>query len=151
MPELRGLLKNNRGPWSEGIIRFNAPFHCFRTSRSLLWPLKWNSRLLFVIMTSCSTSVTCPFHLLKIITCSKQWEGALKRHRHNANSVIGSLMSLLILCILFCFFFFSITYAYMCRWIRACLHGGGGPQLGEVIYGGSPHLSCKRDQIKMRD
>ena len=100
MPELRGLLKNNRGPWSEGIIRFNAPFHCFRTSRSLL------CRLLFVIMTSCSTSVTCPFHLLKIITCSKQWEGALKRHSHNTNSVIGSLMSLLILCILFCFFFF---------------------------------------------
>ena len=29
--------------------------------------------------------------------------------------------------------------------------GGGGPQLGEVTCGGSPHLSCKRDQIKMRD
>ena len=35
--------------------------------------------------------------------------------------------------------------------IRACLHGGGGPQVGEVTFGGSPHLSCKRDQIKMRD
>ena len=35
--------------------------------------------------------------------------------------------------------------------IRACLHGGGGPQIGEVTGGGSPHLSCKRDQIKMRD
>ena len=35
--------------------------------------------------------------------------------------------------------------------IRACLHGGGGPQIGEVTCGGSPHLSCKRDQIKMRD
>ena len=35
--------------------------------------------------------------------------------------------------------------------LRACLHGGGGPQLGEVTCGGSPHLSCKRDQIKMRD
>ena len=35
--------------------------------------------------------------------------------------------------------------------LGACLHGGGGPQLGEVKYGGSPHLSCKRDQIKMRD
>ena len=33
----------------------------------------------------------------------------------------------------------------------ACLHGGGGPQIGEVTCGGSPHLSCKRDQIKMRD
>ena len=27
----------------------------------------------------------------------------------------------------------------------------GGPRVGEVKYGGSPHLSCKRDQIKMRD
>ena len=35
-------------------------------------------------------------------------------------------------------------------YFRACLHGGGGPQVGEVKYGGSHHLSCKRDQIKMR-
>ena len=35
--------------------------------------------------------------------------------------------------------------------LRACLHGSGGPQIGEVTCGGSPHLSCKRDQIKMRD
>ena len=36
--------------------------------------------------------------------------------------------------------------------IRACLHGGGRPQVGEVKFGGSPHLSWKkRDQIKMRD
>ena len=35
--------------------------------------------------------------------------------------------------------------------LRACLHEGGGPQIGEVTCGGPPHLSCKRDQIKMRD
>ena len=35
--------------------------------------------------------------------------------------------------------------------VRACLHGGGGPQIGEVTCGGSPYLSCKHDQIKMRD
>ena len=35
--------------------------------------------------------------------------------------------------------------------IRACLYGGGGPQVAEVICGGSTHLSWKRDQIKMRD
>ena len=35
--------------------------------------------------------------------------------------------------------------------LRACLHGGGGPQTGEVTCGESPHLTCKRDQIKMRD
>ena len=34
---------------------------------------------------------------------------------------------------------------------RACLHGGGGPQIGKVTCGGPLHLSCKRDQIKMRD
>ena len=34
---------------------------------------------------------------------------------------------------------------------RAFLHGGGGPQVSEVTCGRSPHLSCKRDQIKMRD
>ena len=35
--------------------------------------------------------------------------------------------------------------------LTACLHGGGGPQKSEVTCGGSPHLSCKRHQIKMRD
>ena len=35
--------------------------------------------------------------------------------------------------------------------IRACLHGGGGPQIGEVTRGESPHLTCKRDEIKMKD
>ena len=33
---------------------------------------------------------------------------------------------------------------------RACLHGGRGPLIGELTCGGSLHLSCKRDQIKMR-
>ena len=35
--------------------------------------------------------------------------------------------------------------------LRACLHEGGKPQVGEVTCGGLPHLTCKRDQIKMRD
>ena len=35
--------------------------------------------------------------------------------------------------------------------LRTCLHEGGGPQVGEVTRGGSPHLTCKHDQIKMRD
>ena len=34
---------------------------------------------------------------------------------------------------------------------RACLHEGGGPKVGEVTWGGLPHLTCKRDHIKMRD
>ena len=35
--------------------------------------------------------------------------------------------------------------------VRACLQEGGGTQVGEVICGGLPHLTCKRDHIKMRD
>ena len=37
------------------------------------------------------------------------------------------------------------------RPLRACLHEGAGPQVCEVTCGGSPHLTCKRDHIKMRD
>ena len=37
------------------------------------------------------------------------------------------------------------------RGLRACLHEGKGLQVGEVTCGGSPHLTCKREQIKMRD
>ena len=39
----------------------------------------------------------------------------------------------------------------LCTNLRACLYGGGGPQIGEVTCGGSPYLSCKRGQINMRD
>ena len=28
--------------------------------------------------------------------------------------------------------------------LTACLHGGGGLQIGEITRGGSPHLSCER-------
>ena len=35
--------------------------------------------------------------------------------------------------------------------LSACLHEGGVPQVGEVTCGGSPHLTCKGDHIKMRD
>ena len=35
--------------------------------------------------------------------------------------------------------------------LRACLHEGGGPLVGEVTCGGLPHLTCKRDHIKMKD
>ena len=35
--------------------------------------------------------------------------------------------------------------------LRACLHEGEGPQVGEVTCGRLPHLTCKRYHIKMRD
>ena len=35
--------------------------------------------------------------------------------------------------------------------LRVCLHEGGEPQVGEVTCGGLPHLTCKRDHIKMKD
>ena len=40
---------------------------------------------------------------------------------------------------------------FLCGYFRVCLHGGAGPQIGEVTRGGLPHLSCKRDKINMRD
>ena len=40
---------------------------------------------------------------------------------------------------------------FLCGYFRVCLHGGAGPQIGEVTRGGSPDLSCKRDKIYMRD
>ena len=45
----------------------------------------------------------------------------------------------------------SFCYFKTSQFFRACLHEGGGPQVGEVTCGGSPHLLCKRDHIKMRD
>ena len=35
--------------------------------------------------------------------------------------------------------------------LRACLHEGGGPQVGEVTWGGLPHLTCKLDHFQMRN
>ena len=49
-------------------------FHSFRTSRLLLWSLNWNSKLLFLIMIFCSTSMTCSKNSSKIITYWKQWK-----------------------------------------------------------------------------
>ena len=37
------------------------------------------------------------------------------------------------------------------NFFRGCLKGGGGPHVREVSREGSPHLSCKRDQIKTKD
>ena len=34
--------------------------------------------------------------------------------------------------------------------LRACFHGGWGPQIGEVTCGGSPHLIEMRDYMDMR-
>ena len=37
------------------------------------------------------------------------------------------------------------------KWPRTCLHGGGGPQMGEVTCGGfTLPIRCNRDRIKMR-
>ena len=36
-------------------------------------------------------------------------------------------------------------------YLRACLHGTAGPQVGEVTCGESVHLSRTRDKTKIRD
>ena len=47
--------------------------------------------------------------------------------------------------------FVHTSHHFLFPKLRACLSGAGGPQVGDVTFGGSPHLSCKRDQINMRD
>ena len=61
-----------------------------------------------------------------------------------------------------CADFFAIRQRFEWNWLavarsqisqiifRVCLHGGGGPQIGEVTHVAG-HLSCKHDQIKMGD
>ena len=56
----------------------------------------------------------------------------------------------LLFCLLNLLFFYVLAAVALLD-LRACLHGSGGPQIGEVTCSGSPHISCKRDQIKMRD
>ena len=48
---------------------------------------------------------------------------------------------------------FLISWRFLWRLIlKDCLHGGGGPKIGQVTCGGHPtYISYKRDQIKMRD
>ena len=46
---------------------------------------------------------------------------------------------------------FWLVHTFVLVTLRACLHGDESPQVGEVTRGRSLHLSCKRDQIKMRD
>ena len=53
-----------------------------------------------------------------------------------------------------CLHFYTVnawTYEKVVYEIRACWHGCWGPQIFEVTRGGSPHLSRKRDQLKIRD
>ena len=35
----------------------------------------------------------------------------------------------------------TLKFIYNMLAVRACLHGGGEPQIGKVTCGGSPHLS----------
>ena len=42
------------------------------------------------------------------------------------------------------------AFKMSCWVLRACLHAGGGSQVGEVIFGESPHKSCKRDHMYRR-
>ena len=60
MPSLLGLLKNNDRARSEGIIRFNAPFHCFRTSKAINESLQSLAKHLVFPLGFCS------FHMLNI-------------------------------------------------------------------------------------
>ena len=71
------LQSSGRRLKSEVIIRLNAPFHCFRTSRSLLWLLKSNIRLLFVIMTPFFLSQWLALSFIKNNNLFKKKEGCI--------------------------------------------------------------------------
>ena len=49
-----------------------------------------------------------------------------------------------------CEFEMDLKNFFVCA-LRAYLHKGGGPQAGEVTCVNLPHLTCKRDHIKIRD
>ena len=51
----------------------------------------------------------------------------------------------------FVFLIFKILKVMIHHFKGLSLHGGGGPQMGEVTCNGSPYLSCKRDQIKKEE
>ena len=64
--------------------------------------------------------------------------------RQNNNFALASHLICTFLCRL------CSTTTWNCC-LRTRLHGGRGAQVGEVARGVSPHLSCKRDQTKVRD
>ena len=99
---------------------------------SLHCPLTLNSRSSFAIFMApenpsfiiliCAHNFPCTFLLLK------KWNPSASFH-----------------------YIFHLTRVFCFTLKGACLHGGEGPQIGEITCGGSPNLSCTRDQIKMRD
>ena len=76
MTELRGLRawsKFLRGSRRAGIIRFYAPFHSFRSSHCCL-STKAEKQIIIFSNDLLFHFSQLLFHLLKIISCSKQWK-----------------------------------------------------------------------------
>ena len=59
-----------------------------------------------------------------------------------------NFLPVLVLCLFLLLFIKQNPFTLL---LRAWLHEGGGPQVGEVTRGKLPHLTYKRDHIKMRD
>ena len=68
----------------------------------------------------------------------------LKKYIHVVSIFVALLQSCSI-CQMLAFFLVKGLF------LRTCLHGGGEPQISEVTCGRTLHLTCKHDQIKMRD
>ena len=60
----------------------------------------------------------------------------------------SNLSAFLALCLFLLLFIKQNPFTLL---LRAWLHEGRAPQVGEVTRGKLPHLTCKRDHIKMRD
>ena len=105
-------------------------------------------------VSSCPKEPSCRWWLI-IITLSMRRAYVSHKHRtlamHCALHFRTSNRALVCAFASFTISLFSIPPNAALETFRGCLHRGGGPQIGEVTCGGSPHLSCKGHQIKMRD
>ena len=54
-----------------------------------------------------------------------------------------------LLLVRFCFMMCVSCSVSFESFLRACLHGGGRPQMDEVTCGWSPHLSSKRENERL--
>ena len=105
---------------------------------TLVYPLKSDPQSIYMQLTVGRSNVNCWYNWVLHLLCTVEpllTAISLQRPLFSADSPYND-----------CCFDLSTTATSL----RACLHRGGGPQMGEVICGVSPHLSCKPDQIKMR-
>ena len=113
----------------------------------LIWCYSFDKSPLFLIYMLLYVNVIYLCYLCRCCWLLDNWNFNIKAKKVQFGDICwhaGACWWRYEICI-WCGWFYSLV-----GWVN-CLHGGGGPQIAEVSCGRSPHLSCKRDQIKMRD